>query len=196
MINGRGQFNCSLAAQVSNTSLPMCTFKEDDQCAPQKLNVEPNKTYRIRLASSTALASLNLAVQVLIIYILILCFHYLSENSIITGKIKLQQKIIIHILFSVQSIKNMFSADILYIFHLFTKIVIGFRYRLQYLAISNPNLSLFPNWKPINMANWPTTNKSSNIVGVISSFRIIKCDKLITTLMNLEAKEIKKNGQS
>ncbi|KAL1204270.1 L-ascorbate oxidase [Cardamine amara subsp. amara] len=63
LINGRGQFNCSLAAQVSNISLPMCTFKENDQCAPQKLNVEPNKTYRIRLASTTALASLNLAVQ-------------------------------------------------------------------------------------------------------------------------------------
>ncbi|XP_010420960.1 PREDICTED: L-ascorbate oxidase [Camelina sativa] len=64
LINGRGQFNCSLAAQFSNsTSLPMCTFKEGDQCAPQKLHVEPNKTYRIRLSSTTALASLNLAVQ-------------------------------------------------------------------------------------------------------------------------------------
>ncbi|KFK26362.1 hypothetical protein AALP_AA8G238700 [Arabis alpina] len=63
LINGRGQFNCSLAAQVSNTTLPMCTFKEGDQCAPQKLNVEPNKTYRIRISSTTALASLNLAIQ-------------------------------------------------------------------------------------------------------------------------------------
>ncbi|CAN8252502.1 unnamed protein product [Cochlearia groenlandica] len=63
LINGRGQFNCSLAAQVSNTTLPKCTFKDGDQCAPQKLHVEPNKTYRIRLASTTALASLNFAVQ-------------------------------------------------------------------------------------------------------------------------------------
>ncbi|KAG2311219.1 hypothetical protein Bca52824_022776 [Brassica carinata] len=63
LINGRGQFNCSLAAQFSNTMLPVCTFKEGDQCAPQRLHVEPNKTYRIRLASSTALASLNFAVQ-------------------------------------------------------------------------------------------------------------------------------------
>ncbi|CAD5332313.1 unnamed protein product [Arabidopsis thaliana] len=53
-----------IAAQFSNnTSLPMCTFKEGDQCAPQILHVEPNKTYRIRLSSTTALASLNLAVQ-------------------------------------------------------------------------------------------------------------------------------------
>ena len=71
LINGRGQFNCSLAAQFSNTMLPTCTFKEGDQCAPQRLHVEPNKTYRIRLASSTALASLNFAVQVLIIYIVV-----------------------------------------------------------------------------------------------------------------------------
>ncbi|CAN8300914.1 unnamed protein product [Cochlearia groenlandica] len=71
LINGRGQYNCSLAAQFSNRtaqfsnlSLPMCTFKEDNnECAPQRLDVEPNKTYRIRLASTTALASLNLAVQ-------------------------------------------------------------------------------------------------------------------------------------
>lgn len=71
LINGRGQFNCSLAAQFSNataqfsnTSLPMCKFKKGDQCAPQRLHVEPNKTYRIRLASTTGLASLNFAVQV------------------------------------------------------------------------------------------------------------------------------------
>uniref|UniRef100_A0A0D3AKB4 Plastocyanin-like domain-containing protein n=1 Tax=Brassica oleracea var. oleracea TaxID=109376 RepID=A0A0D3AKB4_BRAOL len=64
LVNGRGQFNCSLAAQFSNTMLPTCTFKEGDQCAPQRLHVEPNKTYRIRLASSTALASLNFAVQI------------------------------------------------------------------------------------------------------------------------------------
>ncbi|CAN7067607.1 unnamed protein product [Brassica rapa subsp. trilocularis] len=70
LINGRGQFNCSLAAQFSkataqfsNTSLPMCKFKKGDQCAPQRLHVEPNKTYRIRLASTTGLASLNFAVQ-------------------------------------------------------------------------------------------------------------------------------------
>uniref|UniRef100_A0A1J3IRP3 L-ascorbate oxidase n=1 Tax=Noccaea caerulescens TaxID=107243 RepID=A0A1J3IRP3_NOCCA len=63
LINGRGQFNCSIAAQFSNESLPSCKFKDGDQCAPQRLHVEPNKTYRIRLASTTALASLNLAVQ-------------------------------------------------------------------------------------------------------------------------------------
>ena len=83
LINGRGQFNCSLAAQFSNataqfsnTSLPMCKFKKGDQCAPQRLHVEPNKTYRIRLASTTGLASLNFAVQVLIFFF---CFTLKSS---------------------------------------------------------------------------------------------------------------------
>ncbi|XP_010535760.1 PREDICTED: L-ascorbate oxidase-like [Tarenaya hassleriana] len=63
LINGRGQFNCSLAAHSSKEQMNRCTFEKGDQCAPQILHVEPNKTYRIRIASTTALASLNLAVQ-------------------------------------------------------------------------------------------------------------------------------------
>jgi len=83
LINGRGQFNCSLAAQFSNnTSLPMCTFKEGDQCAPQILHVEPNKTYRIRLSSTTALASLNLAVQVFTFF----PFYFISPFSLFSRK--------------------------------------------------------------------------------------------------------------
>lgn len=63
LINGRGQFNCSVAAHVSNTSTPQCKFRGNEQCAPQILHVLPNKTYRLRIASTTALSSLNLAIQ-------------------------------------------------------------------------------------------------------------------------------------
>jgi len=65
LINGRGQFNCSQAAYFNKGGeKDVCTFKENDQCAPQTLRVEPNRVYRLRIASTTALASLNLAVQV------------------------------------------------------------------------------------------------------------------------------------
>jgi len=64
LINGRGQFNCSLAAKFVNTTLPQCQFKGGEECAPQILHVEPNKTYRIRISSTTALASLNMAISV------------------------------------------------------------------------------------------------------------------------------------
>lgn len=65
LINGRGQYNCSLAASFS-TSLPstQCNLRGGEQYAPQILKVHPNKTYRLRLASSTSLASLNLAIGV------------------------------------------------------------------------------------------------------------------------------------
>ncbi|KAG2670565.1 hypothetical protein I3760_14G091800 [Carya illinoinensis] len=62
LINGRGQYNCSLAAQYSNTTSSQCTLRGNEQCAPQILHVSSNKTYRLRVASSTALASLNLAI--------------------------------------------------------------------------------------------------------------------------------------
>ncbi|KAL7113574.1 hypothetical protein ACP275_04G069400 [Erythranthe tilingii] len=64
LINGRGQFNCSLAAQYSNSTENPCTLRGGEQYAPQILHVLPNKTYRLRIASSTALASLNLAIGV------------------------------------------------------------------------------------------------------------------------------------
>ncbi|KAE9614486.1 hypothetical protein Lal_00012267 [Lupinus albus] len=63
LINGRGQFNCSVAAKFINTTLPQCKLKGGEECAPQILHVEPNKTYRIRIASTTSLASLNLAIS-------------------------------------------------------------------------------------------------------------------------------------
>ncbi|KAK4482782.1 hypothetical protein RD792_009952 [Penstemon davidsonii] len=56
LINGRGQYNCSLA---SNSS---CNLSGNEQYAPQILPVHPNKTYRLRIASSTSLSSLNLAI--------------------------------------------------------------------------------------------------------------------------------------
>ncbi|PSR86345.1 L-ascorbate oxidase [Actinidia chinensis var. chinensis] len=63
LINGRGQYNCSLAAHYSsNSSTGPCKLTGAEQCAPQVLRVLPNKTYRIRVASTTALASLNLAI--------------------------------------------------------------------------------------------------------------------------------------
>ncbi|KAM7528272.1 hypothetical protein LguiB_031682 [Lonicera macranthoides] len=62
LINGRGQYNCSLAAHVSDSPSTPCKFRGNEQCAPQILHVQPNKTYRLRVASTTALASLNLAI--------------------------------------------------------------------------------------------------------------------------------------
>lgn len=63
LINGRGQTNCSIAAKY-NTSLKQCELKGDEQCAPFILHVKPNKTYRIRIASTTSLSALNFAIRV------------------------------------------------------------------------------------------------------------------------------------
>ncbi|KAJ1432124.1 Multicopper oxidase, type 1 [Sesbania bispinosa] len=49
-------------ADLINTTLPQCKFKGGEECAPQIFSVDPNKTYRIRIASSTSLASLNVAI--------------------------------------------------------------------------------------------------------------------------------------
>ncbi|CAI0397288.1 unnamed protein product [Linum tenue] len=55
LMNGRGQYNCSLASRYNESAtLP--------QCAPNVLSVFPNRTYRLRIASTTSLASLNLAI--------------------------------------------------------------------------------------------------------------------------------------
>ncbi|GJZ24184.1 L-ascorbate oxidase-like protein [Tanacetum coccineum] len=65
LINGRGQYNCSLAAaHNSGGGLPGCKFRGNEKCAPNILHVQPNKTYRLRVASTTALASINLAIGV------------------------------------------------------------------------------------------------------------------------------------
>lgn len=63
LMNGRGQYNCSIAAaHYSNSSSMKCSLRGGEQCAPKIFNVLPNKIYRLRIASSTALASLNLAI--------------------------------------------------------------------------------------------------------------------------------------
>ncbi|KAL0558684.1 hypothetical protein IC582_003264 [Cucumis melo] len=59
LINGTGQFNCT-SLDKYNTSSEHCEWK--DQCAPFVLKVEPNKTYRIRIASTTSLSALNFAI--------------------------------------------------------------------------------------------------------------------------------------
>ncbi|XP_010925442.1 L-ascorbate oxidase [Elaeis guineensis] len=60
LINGRGQYNCSLAAHVIPGS-STCRSKRGE-CEPVVLRVLPNKTYRLRIASTTSLSSLNLAI--------------------------------------------------------------------------------------------------------------------------------------
>ncbi|AQL04073.1 Plant L-ascorbate oxidase precursor [Zea mays] len=64
LINGRGQFNCSLAAAHTQgaTNTQCAATAANTQCAPVVLPVQPNKTYRLRVASTTSLASLNLAI--------------------------------------------------------------------------------------------------------------------------------------
>ncbi|XP_065865386.1 L-ascorbate oxidase-like [Euphorbia lathyris] len=60
LINGRGQYNCSIAPKFSKQK---CHLKGGEQCAPPILNVQRNKIYRLRIASTTALASLNFAIS-------------------------------------------------------------------------------------------------------------------------------------
>ncbi|KAG6490695.1 hypothetical protein ZIOFF_052005 [Zingiber officinale] len=57
LINGRGQFNCALAGatDVCHTNAP--------ECSPYVLSVVPGKTYRLRIASLTALSALNFEVE-------------------------------------------------------------------------------------------------------------------------------------
>ncbi|NP_001313101.1 L-ascorbate oxidase precursor [Nicotiana tabacum] len=62
LLNGRGQYNCSLAARFSKPPLPQCKLRGGEQYAPQILRVRPNKIYRLRVASTTALGSLSLAI--------------------------------------------------------------------------------------------------------------------------------------
>ncbi|GMH10964.1 hypothetical protein Nepgr_012805 [Nepenthes gracilis] len=91
LLNGRGQYGCSVVPNLENgnssSSLspspppsppsspspspsppqpppPSCNFTaEHKDCSPQIFSVLPNKTYRLRLASVTSLASLNLAIR-------------------------------------------------------------------------------------------------------------------------------------
>ncbi|TVU07930.1 hypothetical protein EJB05_41308 [Eragrostis curvula] len=87
LINGRGQFDCSLAIERDRKTCdrrktdayckegdksercelirrsecgPFC---EGTQCAPVVFDVEPGKTYRLRIASTTSLSALNVHVE-------------------------------------------------------------------------------------------------------------------------------------
>ncbi|CAN1831613.1 L-ascorbate oxidase [Linum perenne] len=63
LINGRGQYGCSLASRYNSSSiLPQCNIHGGEQWAPEILTVVPGRTYRLRIASTTALQSLNLAI--------------------------------------------------------------------------------------------------------------------------------------
>ncbi|KAK1395414.1 L-ascorbate oxidase [Heracleum sosnowskyi] len=61
LMNGRGQFSCSAAAHFNKVK--QCNYTATPQCQPQPLHVDPDKTYRIRIASTTALSSLNFKIQ-------------------------------------------------------------------------------------------------------------------------------------
>ncbi|KAI3936277.1 hypothetical protein MKX01_016309, partial [Papaver californicum] len=58
LMNGKGQFDCSIGAVNS----PLCSKDIDKQCQPDVFSVQPNKIYRVRIASTTSLASLNFAI--------------------------------------------------------------------------------------------------------------------------------------
>ncbi|WCJ41507.1 L-ascorbate oxidase [Euphorbia peplus] len=63
LLNGRGQYNCSLAAKYMKNTKGECNFKGNEVCAPSIMKVQPNKVYRLRIASTTALASIHLAIE-------------------------------------------------------------------------------------------------------------------------------------
>ena len=59
LIQGKGKFNCSsssLTADTCNTSNP--------ECSPYAITVIPRKTYRLRVASLTALSALSFQIEV------------------------------------------------------------------------------------------------------------------------------------
>ncbi|RZC83294.1 hypothetical protein C5167_046078, partial [Papaver somniferum] len=62
LMNGKGQFGCSFGAKsIKNSKL--CSKDIDEQCKPEVFSVHPNKVYRLRIASTTSLASLNFAIE-------------------------------------------------------------------------------------------------------------------------------------
>ncbi|KAL0558685.1 hypothetical protein IC582_003265 [Cucumis melo] len=61
LINGRGQSNCSIGAKYMK-NMEQCKLSGSEECAPFILKVKPNKTYRIRIISTTSLSALNFAI--------------------------------------------------------------------------------------------------------------------------------------
>lgn len=64
LIHGRGRFNCSTSPS-SNTGL--CN-SSNPECSPFVQTVIPGKTYRLRVASLTALSALSFQIEVIIIH--------------------------------------------------------------------------------------------------------------------------------
>eukprot|EP00270_Netrium_digitus_P019380 TRINITY_DN7636_c0_g1_i1.p1 TRINITY_DN7636_c0_g1~~TRINITY_DN7636_c0_g1_i1.p1 ORF type:complete len:588 (-),score=92.40 TRINITY_DN7636_c0_g1_i1:257-2020(-) len=66
LINGKGQYNCSLitpaAAGPLSGDSPACD-SSNPQCAPEVFNVTKGLTYRVRLASIAQLSMLNFGIQ-------------------------------------------------------------------------------------------------------------------------------------
>lgn len=62
LIGGRGHYNCSLVPTQAGTISANCNNK-NHQCEPFILSVEAGKTYRVRIASATALSSLNFIIE-------------------------------------------------------------------------------------------------------------------------------------
>ncbi|KAK9713439.1 hypothetical protein RND81_06G027000 [Saponaria officinalis] len=60
LIQGRGQFNCSLVNSPSDPDI--CNATRPD-CSPFVLTVVPGKTYRLRIGSLTALSALSFAIE-------------------------------------------------------------------------------------------------------------------------------------
>ncbi|MCL7038393.1 hypothetical protein MKW94_006097 [Papaver nudicaule] len=61
LINGKGQFGCSLGGEFINGSTK-CSQDIDEQCQPEVFSIQPKKKYRVRIASTTSLASLNFSI--------------------------------------------------------------------------------------------------------------------------------------
>ncbi|MCL7034058.1 hypothetical protein MKW94_022832 [Papaver nudicaule] len=58
LINGKGQFGCSLGGEF----ITKCSQDIDEQCQPEVFNIQPKKKYRVRIASTTSLASLSFSI--------------------------------------------------------------------------------------------------------------------------------------
>ena len=59
LIQGKGKFNCSSASLTTDT----CNTT-NPECSPYAITVIPGKTYRLRVASLTALSALSFQIEV------------------------------------------------------------------------------------------------------------------------------------
>lgn len=64
LINGRGQYNCSNLIPNSLSAAGVCNVTNPD-CDRFVLTVVPQKTYRLRISSLTALSALSFQIEVI-----------------------------------------------------------------------------------------------------------------------------------